>query len=292
MKKIPNVLILSSLLVLTMQVAHADDSYVDALSSEAGGTQMKADANAKVTDDDPEPAAGADSTANPDALATKVTSQLENLLSGKSGKEVKTEDVANVVSSAVKEGYDIDAIQGAVSSAMEELKKKEGVEIKPEVFKFVANAVKDIVGASKDVAQGDPNDPYIQSLNAEVDDLSIKGDGKKSDAKTAEAPSADGDKEAKTKTAEASTTDKANDSGKKSEETAETASDTPKDTSGSGRTIIVLQGDSLSRIAAKIYGSGRYYTVLFDANRDKLSNPDSIDIGQVLTIPPLPKSSE
>lgn len=304
MKKFPKIIILSSLLVLsTALVVQAEpaNSYVDALSSEADETKMKA-GDTVSTNDDPEPAVTPDGSIDTDALADKVGNQLEKILSGAADGDVKQADLANVVSDAVKEGHDIDDIQNAVSEAMSELQKKEGVDIKPEVFKFVEKAVSDIVGASKDIAQGDPNDPYIQSLNAEVDDTSLKdneGKDKKPEEKTAEtskekAPEETAKKEpdasATPETVKAEDSEKATETAKsvepeKASEETKTAINTEND---SVRTIIVLKGESLSKIAAKIYGSGRKYPILFEANKDTLSNPNSISVGQILKVPPLP----
>lgn len=55
--------------------------------------------------------------------------------------------------------------------------------------------------------------------------------------------------------------------------------------SGESLTHTVVSGDSLSKIAAAYYGDMSYYQQIFDANRDKLSDPDSIKVGQVLTLP-------
>lgn len=52
--------------------------------------------------------------------------------------------------------------------------------------------------------------------------------------------------------------------------------------SGSGTTYTVQSGDSLSRIGQK-YGVG--WQKIFEANRDKLDDPDKIYPGQELTIP-------
>ncbi len=54
------------------------------------------------------------------------------------------------------------------------------------------------------------------------------------------------------------------------------------------RTITVSEGESLSKIALRVYGSDKHYTLLYEANRDTLINPDVIQIGQVLKIPELP----
>lgn len=47
----------------------------------------------------------------------------------------------------------------------------------------------------------------------------------------------------------------------------------------------VVAGDSLSRIARDVYGDGNAWPILAEANRDMVSDPDLITIGQVLRIP-------
>ena len=55
---------------------------------------------------------------------------------------------------------------------------------------------------------------------------------------------------------------------------------------GSGRrTYTVQAGDSLSKIAQQFYGQAGQYNKIFEANRDKLDNPDKIRAGQELVIP-------
>ena len=44
-------------------------------------------------------------------------------------------------------------------------------------------------------------------------------------------------------------------------------------------------GDTLSKIAKEHLGDANAYMKIFEANRDKLSNPDLIKPGQVLTLP-------
>ena len=51
------------------------------------------------------------------------------------------------------------------------------------------------------------------------------------------------------------------------------------------RTYTVKPGDSLSKIAEQFYGKASGYNRIFEANRDKLSNPDKISAGQELVIP-------
>ena len=51
------------------------------------------------------------------------------------------------------------------------------------------------------------------------------------------------------------------------------------------QTYTVMKGDCLWNIAKKFYGNGSKYTVIFNANRDKIKNANLIYPGQVLTIP-------
>lgn len=48
----------------------------------------------------------------------------------------------------------------------------------------------------------------------------------------------------------------------------------------------VVAGDSLSKIAKRIYGDASKWHAIYDANRDKIKNPDLIYPGEVLTLPP------
>ncbi len=53
----------------------------------------------------------------------------------------------------------------------------------------------------------------------------------------------------------------------------------------SGETYTVKSGDTLSKISKQYYGDPNEYMRIFYANRDKLRDPDKIQIGQQLTIP-------
>jgi nucleoid-associated protein YgaU len=53
-----------------------------------------------------------------------------------------------------------------------------------------------------------------------------------------------------------------------------------------GQTYTVKSGDNLSRISKQFYGDANEYMRIFYANRDKLHDPDKIQVGQQLTIPP------
>lgn len=52
-----------------------------------------------------------------------------------------------------------------------------------------------------------------------------------------------------------------------------------------GQTYTVKSGDTLSKISKQFYGDANQYQRIFEANRDKLTDPNTIQPGQVLTIP-------
>lgn len=51
------------------------------------------------------------------------------------------------------------------------------------------------------------------------------------------------------------------------------------------RTYTVKKGDCLWNIAKKFYGNGALYTKIYDANTNKIANPNLIYVGQVFVIP-------
>lgn len=53
-----------------------------------------------------------------------------------------------------------------------------------------------------------------------------------------------------------------------------------------GQTYEVKGGDNLSKISKQFYGDANEYMRIFYANRDKLRDPDKIQVGQQLMIPP------
>ena len=53
-----------------------------------------------------------------------------------------------------------------------------------------------------------------------------------------------------------------------------------------GQVYEVKPGDNLSKISKQFYGDPNEYMRIFYANRDKLSDPDRLKVGQQLTIPP------
>ena len=53
----------------------------------------------------------------------------------------------------------------------------------------------------------------------------------------------------------------------------------------SGQQYTVVKGDSLSKIAKRVYGDAQQWRKIYEANRDQIKNPDLIYPGQTFTIP-------
>jgi nucleoid-associated protein YgaU len=51
------------------------------------------------------------------------------------------------------------------------------------------------------------------------------------------------------------------------------------------RTYTVQPGDNLSKISKQLYGDANKYMKIFDANKDKLADPDKVKAGMDLIIP-------
>jgi LysM repeat protein len=54
---------------------------------------------------------------------------------------------------------------------------------------------------------------------------------------------------------------------------------------GEHQLYTVKAGDTLSKISKQFYGDSNKYMQIFEANRDKLKDPDKIQVGQELKIP-------
>lgn len=60
---------------------------------------------------------------------------------------------------------------------------------------------------------------------------------------------------------------------------------TIESTESSGTSYTVKSGDNLWKIAKQVYGDGSKYMTIYEANKDKISNPNLINTGMVLVIP-------
>ena len=65
-----------------------------------------------------------------------------------------------------------------------------------------------------------------------------------------------------------------------------TAPAAPPPESAAAQTYTVAKGDTLSKIAKHFYGNANQWRTIYEANKDRIKNPDLIQVGWVLTIPP------
>lgn len=56
-----------------------------------------------------------------------------------------------------------------------------------------------------------------------------------------------------------------------------------------GQTYTVRAGDTLSSIALMFYADPEEWRLIFEANRDRLTGPDALQVGLTLRIPPRPR---
>ena len=52
------------------------------------------------------------------------------------------------------------------------------------------------------------------------------------------------------------------------------------------QSYVVKAGDTLSKIAQEFYGDANRWTEIFEANKDQIDDPNVIQVGQKLRIPP------
>ncbi len=65
----------------------------------------------------------------------------------------------------------------------------------------------------------------------------------------------------------------------------ETAPNNANGTTAGGQTYVVQPGDTLGKISSKFYGTSRRYNDIYNANRNVMSSPSQLEVGQELIIP-------
>lgn len=66
-----------------------------------------------------------------------------------------------------------------------------------------------------------------------------------------------------------------------------TTATTSEPATTSYQTYTVVSGDTLNKIAIKFYGDATKWDVIYDANRESMTSPNSLNVGQTLVIPKL-----
>lgn len=67
---------------------------------------------------------------------------------------------------------------------------------------------------------------------------------------------------------------------------AGSSSTAPAAPAAAAQTYTVAKGDTLSKIAKQFYGNANQWRAIYEANKGTIKNPDLIQPGWVLTIPP------
>jgi len=246
----------ASALALNPARAEKDADYINALGDEAQITKMK-DENA-VPEKVQEPAVMPNKSTDVNKLTQDVTQKLQRILgissdkANANAKKVNVEnDLEKVVSSALEKGNSMDDIRSAVSEAMTDLKAQpKQTRIEVETLKSASKTLNQIVGENKDAVSGKPEENYARSLNEQ----------------SARTPASIKPGSVEENESNIIATEQVS----------------------SGKTITVLKGESLYKIAQRVYGNGEHYILLYKANRDIVINPDIIQIGQILKVPELP----
>ncbi len=156
-----------------------------------------------------------------------------------------------------EQGNNIDDIRNVVNEAMANSKTKQKHTIDTENPKSLPKALNQIIEDNKGLTLGDDlKDNYIRSLSKELAELP-----KLKNPPALIRPSNKQKNKPNILSAKQLNSDK---------------------------TITVLQDESLSKIAKRVYGNGNFYLLLYKANRDTIKNPNVIKVGQILKLPELP----
>ncbi|CAA6808869.1 MAG: Unknown protein [uncultured Thiotrichaceae bacterium] len=279
---------LASLFV--MQTGFAEktaQSELDILSAEAD--EAIAENTQSSTPIVAEPSMEAISDAETDKLSDAVASQLSKIL-GESSSDVidaETEDkIEKVISSSLLSGAEMNDIKNAVSSAMTELKSEDGSAISEEKIENATQSIDKLVGSETKTDAAE--DSYLSSLRAEADAVNEPAFKETSASVSEEAKPAKSlakEVQAAAEPEKALTEEKPT---KVLVDAVAEQSSTDDDTKESflnAESVTVLKGESLYKIALRVYGNGGMYARLYDANKDAIIDPNLIRVGQTLKVP-------
>ena len=243
------------LLLPWLAFAQADDtdtskSLLEQVSEEAAQTSLVNADTGKATEPRPaNPATTQDSAADMDKLTQSVALRLSELLGtqNKTDADKLTLSLETVVSDALHDGKKMDQIREAVAQAMSEI---------------TGQTAASVTDNSTDKVTADAQQAN-QSTNTEVTVPTVVDSDSVNTGVT-------------TAATQGSATLAATDS-----------QDTATSTTPVATTVTVLAGESLFRVAQRVYGeeNGRRFLDLFAANRDIIKDINVVHEGQVLKLP-------
>ena len=297
---------LSALIVLFSQSVSAaalDKNVKNILLEEAAETNMAKGVTINDTTADPSiiPNAGADY----DALEASITSQIKQALGNDKAPSDSTQSLQNqleldlekVVSSALLQGNKLDDIRNAVAAAMSDIKATDAAESEIPVDKIQSAelALKEIVSeevVSEEVETVETKAVLPKSTMSAVDSIlaamsktTVEANkptqAQVQVAKTPEVKPTQVDISSKPAPIEVASPVKV----EIVKNTVEEAAEVSKPKLVALETTTVGEGETLFKVAKRVYGSGKKYLALYEANKDTIKNPDIIFVGQVLKVP-------
>ena len=251
--------VLIAALSTTVQAEKSSEEELEALSAEASETDMQEVEPSERNEIEPEVEPSA-TTEDINELSETVAKKLSGILGSASpDNEEETENkLEKVVSSALLEGAKMDDLRAAVSEAMSALAESEESDITAEKVGKATQTLDKLIGqpAEKEStesfrkAQQEEAEEYATSLN-QLTKEEIK---------------------------EVLSGEHAHDENHNNLE-AEPLNEPLPDT------VVVQTGDSLYKIALRVYGDGYSFVRLYEANKDIIADPNIVRVGQVLKVP-------
>lgn len=275
----------------SVAAAALDKAVRDVLKEEAAETSLRE--GRFIADLAPDPSPFPDKNADLQALEDRITSQIKQALSSNSSTD-KTSDseqqklglaLESVVFSALMQGNKLDDIRNAVAVAMTDLQGAAAVEneIPVEKLQSAAVALRDIVSAGIGVNDGEAQSNYIESLKAELTaEISVKPNTQTMSAVDKILAAMPKTQQITEKVAKPQVNKP---QVKSPPEKKIRRASKPAVVQNTAETVTVLKGESLFKIAKRVYGSGRKYLRLYEANKDTIANPNVIIVGQILKVP-------
>lgn len=258
------------IIILFIPVTHADSQkFLNSLSSEANDTHMSNPKQSNSLKAEPLalPSKGFDKTKASIAIGNQLSDILNRVKSGAIDKEDISGEVEKLVSAALIKGVDMTQLRSLVSDALAGIEKEEAAKGHHDLaLEEVSSSVNKLLVAEPAKKVDSAQTAYLTSIHSLVGKAMVKTDQPE----------------------EGETKEKIRVDDKTTAEVEEKASIVPEDY----EEITVLTGESLYTIALRIYGTGDKFLELYSINKDRISNPDLIKVGQKLRIPTMDKPIE